>query len=265
MLVALTSVNERKVSFETSKNEGPFFCPCCKKEVGLRKGYKKVHHFYHINDNPDCPIPKESEIHLRIKKEMYEHFNKLRNCRKCELERNLGDVRPDISLYIDDTPVAIEIQKSDISCDLIRQRMQRYSHLGIYVLWVLPELLIHEKANPWGEIKKYHNLKDWEKFLHVMYNERLYYWNGGTNVDAVHFEPARLFHDGDEYGDSYWYDAKKRMVPDYLEKQLCVEDNFTYSQCRAGSVKVSTGYEKIPQCRIFIDTTPEWWLDDNDA
>ncbi len=263
MLVALTSVNERKVSFETSKSEGPFYCPCCKKEVGLKKGDKKIHHFYHIKENPECTVPKESEIHLRIKKEMYEHFTKLRNCRKCELERNLKGVRPDISLYIDDTAVAIEIQKSDISCDLIRQRMIRYSQLNIYVLWVIPELLLKKKSNYYGASREYHNFKDWEKFLHKMYNGRLYYWNGGTNVDAVHFTPESLFHDGDEYGDSYFYPARKRMLLDIQEKTLCIEDNFTYSMSKPGRIRLSYGYEEIPKCRIFMDTKPDWW--DNDA
>lgn len=259
MLVALTSDNKRKISYKTSKKEGPFFCPCCGAEVGLKKGYKKIHHFYHFVDNPKCINQNESELHLKVKVEIYERLCTLRNCTDVELEKVFPEVRSDIFLYIDDTPVTIEIQASSIKSEVIKKRMQVYSSLGINVLWLLPEMDVYEKTGFYSSDKEFHNLKDWEKVLHEMYGERLYYWISGTTVDAVHFTKAWLTHDGGEFWDSYEYEAKKRCEPEYFRKHLDIESDFTYTTSTPRLVELSYEDIRLPEYCIFKDVYEDWW------
>jgi competence protein CoiA len=261
MIVALVN-KVRKIACYTEKYEAPFFCPYCKQEVGIRKGNKKVHHFYHLNENPECENSNESEIHYKIKMEMYEHFKNQPNCRKCEPERILKGVIPDLSLYINDIPVAIEIQKSNISCELIQHRMSIYNQLGIYVLWVLteksPQVDKLDKSDDYTQ-SEYHNLKDWEKYLHRMYYHRLYYWQKETTVKAFHFDKALLYHDGGDYDTSYFYRAKKRTTFIPLEKELVIERDFINIFRKNDSVKLSYENVSVPNCKIMWDNNKKWW------
>ena len=257
MLVALTSDNKRKISYKTSINEGPFFCPCCGAEVGLKKGDVKIHHFYHLIDNPKCLNKNESDTHLQVKAEMYERFIQFRNCTDVELEKIFKDVRSDIFLYIDDTPVTIEIQASSIRSDVIKKRMEKYSNMGINVLWVLPEMETFKK-NPFDQ-DDFHNLKDWEHVLYELYGERLYYWIAGSTVDAVHFEMDTIWHDGGDYGISYPREAKRRCSPAYFRKHLDIESDFTYTTNTPCTVRTSYGRVELPKYRIFKDVYEDWW------
>ena len=66
MLIAYAN-NIERIASEVEKDQGPFYCTCCKKEVGLKKGKIKIHHFYHLVDNPNCLKENESERHSTIK------------------------------------------------------------------------------------------------------------------------------------------------------------------------------------------------------
>lgn len=270
MLTALVN-NIKKPAVQTEKIEAPFYCPYCLGEVGLRKGTKKIHHFYHIKENPDCLITNESELHLRIKYEMYNHFINQPNCKKCEperiLKRTINNIQkcviPDISLYINDIPVAIEIQNSKISYEIIQQRMEIYNEMGIYVLWVLtsssPSV---DYVKRYEKVKfEYHNLKDWEKYLYDLYFHRLYYWQEKTTVKAFHFKKDTIKHDGGDFGPDYEYAAKKRASFIPYPDNLIIEKDFIKIQKYPRRVDLSYGPVIIPKVKVYKDKNTKWWDD----
>lgn len=140
MLVAINQNGDNCISYKTEKGE-IFFCPECKKEVILKKGNVKIHHFSH-KKKEDCDyFENESKEHLETKMDIYEYLLKQPNVTKCEMERRLKGVRPDVSFCLDGkTYIAVEIQKSSIPCDIIKQRMKRYTKLGIHLIWIFPHI-----------------------------------------------------------------------------------------------------------------------------
>jgi len=191
MICANNIEGTKCISWETEKNEGPFYCPECNSEIVLRKGKVRIHHFAH-KPPVDCIYGTgESEVHYRIKKELYEYFITQDHCKKCEIERRLKGVRPDISLFIHNQPVAIEIQKSTIPIDEIKKRTERYTKLGIAILWIIPggypNTSYHEKTG-----NDVHRIKEWELYIHSLYFGRVYYWVEVNKVRAIHFETLML-------------------------------------------------------------------------
>jgi competence protein CoiA len=210
------------LAWEIEKSNTKFYCPNCNSEVILRKGKIRTHHFAHKPPINCIYGSGESEIHYRIKKELYEYLSKQSNCKKCEIERNLETVRPDISLYINDTPIAIEIQKSSLDISIIQKRMQEYYKKKISVLWILPDkepnLILHKNEN-----QQVHKLKEWERYLHAMFYGRVYYWQRNNILKAYKFEdfhiekPLSEFYSEDEgevvVEGGYKYKAKLLKIP----------------------------------------------------
>jgi competence CoiA-like predicted nuclease len=126
------------LAWDVTKEDGPFSCPACKEEVLVKKGRVRVHHFAHI---PPCDCiygVGESEIHRTAKVEIYQALSKHSQVTKLKLERYMGEVRPDISFYLGNVPIAIEVQVSTLSLDTIDQRTRTYTKRGIYLLWLSP-------------------------------------------------------------------------------------------------------------------------------
>jgi len=263
MICANNKTGVKCIAWKTEKKEGPFCCPECDSEVILRKGKIRTHHFAHIPPVSCKYGIGESEIHYRIKKELYEYFITQDHCKSCEMERRLEGVRPDISLYIHNRPVAIEIQKSTIPIDEIRKRTEQYSKLGIAILWIIPggypKLLYHEKTSAF-----YHRIKEWELYLHALYFGRVYYYAGVNKVRAVHFETVTLRKESAEWYDSdgelmsvegYDYKAKRLKTINALENELSIDQDFKISYR-------NSFYSKnwiIPQSKIYIDRKKLWW------
>lgn len=191
MLTAFDKSKTKRIAWDTGKEQKPFTCPQCKNEVILKKGNKKVHHFAH-KPPVNCSFGTgESQKHYAVKKAIYEALLKEPNCSKCELERILEGVRPDISLKINDSYVAIEIQNSTIDISLINQRIERYNKLNIHLIWILPDnnpTIVSPDSIDEGIHKKLCRPKEWEKYLHQLYFGKLYYWQDNANVKPLHLQ-----------------------------------------------------------------------------
>lgn len=184
MLLANDQNKNRIIAWDAEKGQD-YFCPECGQEVVLKQGKIKIAHYAHKTESTCSYQVKETELHLRIKKDIYDDLSKRPDCYRCELERRLDGVRPDISLFIGSSPVAIEIQRSDISIDTIIRRTMRYSELKINLLWVLPQLTIDEDGIC--------RVRSWHKFLHRMYQGRIYIWLKEALIKPIHLEPALLW------------------------------------------------------------------------
>jgi competence protein CoiA len=126
------------LAWEVSKDDGPFSCPMCNENVLVKKGRVKTHHFAHVPSSSCTYGVGESEAHRRAKVEISEALRTHRSVSKLQLERSLGEVRPDISFCLNGHYVAIEVQISSLSLDTVIRRTQAYAGKGIYLLWVSP-------------------------------------------------------------------------------------------------------------------------------
>ncbi|HEV2915668.1 MAG TPA: competence protein CoiA family protein [Pyrinomonadaceae bacterium] len=180
MLTATRQADGHKLAaWEADKNERPFICHCCGTIVTLRKGGIRAAHFAH-QPPVTCEYGTgESEEHRLCKIAIYEGLCREAGVTKCEIERNLGTVRPDVSAYINNVPVAIEVQLSSLSLAKIEYRTMEYARRGIYVLWLplYTEALRRELYRP----------RPWERWLHAAYFGRVYYWLEGLRIVPVHF------------------------------------------------------------------------------
>ena len=284
MLRAFDKNNSDCLSWQAEKVNKPFSCPICRKEVVLKKGNIVKHHFAHKAKNA-CPYGNnETEIHYMIKINLYEYFKDKPNCRGCEIEKNFYTVRPDVFVYINDKPIAIEIQKSKIDVLMIMHRMNEYYKLNIAVLWILPEeepftfveetQIDRQYKKAWNIDTRYifHRANTWETFIHILFDGKLYYWQKNNTLMAFHFRPylvknSRYLHyektdiiDKNEnvksnYGYHRYYSRYLRFISSDKRK-LCIERDFKIIE------KKETNYQnvEIPRCLIFKDKYRKWWI-----
>ena len=256
MICANRNLNNQKViAYKTLKNEGPFYCPICKEAVILRKGTIKVHHFAH-RPPVKCKYGMgEKEIHRKIKTSIYEELMKNSQIKKCELERNLGDLIPDISYMINNTYIAIEVQISNLSINEIISRTKKYANKNIHVLWLsdFNSKLEHEA----------YSLKAWEKWVHATYYGRVYYWIDKLNLIPIHFSDYYNYIEAKEwynqYGDlqtagGYHIISKRYKIPK-KGNIVNIIDDFKPKLKEAWS----GGYINTPECKIIIDKNQKWW------
>ena len=181
MVVGLTSEGNRIIAWDARKEGAAFYCPECEERVTLKKGEIRIHHFAH-RPGAVCPNAGESMRHLAIKQSLFLALREYEGCGRCALERVLPGVRPDLSLRIGGTPVAIEIQLSSVPAAEISRRLLSYTDLGIYCLWITGR----DDIAGWPE-SKYAMTREWERFLHSLYRRRVYYWKCGATVIPARF------------------------------------------------------------------------------
>lgn len=177
--------NGTVIAWEAQQEDGPFLCPGCRQSVILKKGYINVHHFAH-KPGAECPYSDyhqgESLQHLGTKKAIYDALKNHPRVSHLQLERYLGPVRPDISFYLGDTPVAIEMQISPIAPDAMSRRTREYTRRGIALLWIFP--FDEEEVRDGRGC----GIRSWERYIHSLYQGTVYYWVSGELLQPVHFE-----------------------------------------------------------------------------
>lgn len=167
------------LAFEVEPKDGPFFCPACGAEVILKRGRKVIAHFAHVV-RTNCAYAGESEEHKRTKMEIYEALIRTLGVTSVRMEYDLQDVQADVFCVIRGEKVAIEVQISKIERDEIDRRTDAYARKDISVLWMplLSTKVLDYRYAP----------KDWERYLHELYHERVYYWEKGLILQPVEYE-----------------------------------------------------------------------------
>ncbi len=264
MLVALNEQKLRCLAWLTEREEGPFSCPECFSDVIIKKGRIKEHHFAHKPPFTCQYGSGESQAHYRAKKELYNHLSSHPSCQKCEVERILKGVRPDVSFYISNTPVAIELQKSSIDIDQIIKKAKIYTKLGIYFIYLFPQKEPKLTLNA-GEERYVCRPNQWEKFLHSLAFGRAYYWEGGLNITPIHFDDFQTWVEekewydsyGDvQYGGGYWKPTKTMKTPRPSPgSSLNLVEDFKATTRNPYSV----GKWEIPSCKLWLDKLKKWW------
>jgi competence protein CoiA len=256
MLCGIRKVDGEKVFARSSnKLDAPFTCPDCMREVGLRKGNIKAHHFAHKPPST-CEHGKgESDAHRKCKEEIYDLLSKSENVTDVDIEKNFGTVISDVFFKINNVPVAVEIQRSNLTVNKIIERTVRYKKLGIHVLWLalFNENLKGDKYKP----------KAWEKWCHATYYGRVYYWQEGLTVVPAHFteyktyvEPSSWFAaGGEECSAGGYYKTLKSAKTPRLGAPVQLDTDFE----RRHKSAWSGGTVNVPDCYIYIDKQGRWW------
>ena len=222
---------------------GPFVCFCCRSQVTLRRGAAKAAHFAH-RPPVTCEYGQgESDEHRRAKEEIFAHLSRLPHVTKLELERDLREVRPDVSCYVGGVPVAVEVQASSLSVERIARRTEEYARKGVYVLWLplfTPKLL--------GEL---YDPRPWERWLHAAYFGRVYYWAGGLRVRPVHFRE----YFSEARGRTKTYRRLSRRAVPLAGGEVDLARDFT----RCDSEGWRGSGQTFPRMRLLVDTRPRWY------
>lgn len=284
MLVALNSSGERCHASDSLKSEGPYFCPDskCGEELILRKGSINIHHFAHKSTDSCHYSSGETELHYNCKIDICQNLEDHKLCKNCDVERSLGEVRPDVSLRINNFPVGIEIQKSTIDVREIIRRTKIYKQKKIFVLWVIPGLdLINFRYDSKLE-KETFKPKAWQRLLHQMYHGRLYVWKGDAFIVPLHYEDLVYYVEEtnwveENYGHlegTDWYNREVEFAYSggYEKKSksrkeiIWSENNTTQIFHIAEDFKPieRQKYDKsanwdLPSAYLWKDKTEDWW------
>ena len=115
-----------------------YYCPACGARVRLRKGKNVRTHFAH-ESLKKCDFFHENEgpEHLENKEQLF-YWAKKND--EVEMEYPIPELKQIADIFIN-KQLALEIQCSPISCELLRERSNGYRSLGIQVLWLLGEKL----------------------------------------------------------------------------------------------------------------------------
>ena len=115
-----------------------YYCPACGARVRLRKGKNVRTHFAHESlKNCDFFHENEGQEHLKNKENLF-YWAKEKD--EVEMEYPIPELKQIADIFIN-KQLALEVQCSPISCELLRERSNGYRSLGIQVLWLLGEKL----------------------------------------------------------------------------------------------------------------------------
>ena len=251
------------------KDDGPFYCAVCKSDAILHKCTEKIDHFAHIARLSPVLGPLETELRRRCKEEICSALIERHPDGKWAVERtipanfekNIPELRPDISGRISDHRVAIEVQASSLTPTKIVKRSLAYAKRQIALLWIVP---LHE---PLGTEPIRPRL--FERYLHSIYFGRTYYWWSGRKhvLCPAHYGPAsrhveyrEWIEDGMQQSGG-GYDTEYKIIktpepgPDLsldIDFEVHRRDEFTPDNER----------KKVPSCVIWRDRNAPWWSSD---
>lgn len=256
MLTALRHPDQVKVlARQSEKTEAPFVCPTCERDVVLHKGGIRAHHFKHKPPVTCARGKGETEQHLRAKLGIYDALALESNVVDLELEKDFGISVAHVYAKISGTPVAIEIQRSKLSVADICARTSNYYKLGIAVLWIgLPgDDLSRGKYSP----------SAWERWCHAAYFGRVYYWERGQVLRAVHFGDYRIYVEatswyesgGNERSAGGYERISKRYKTPHAGVPILLSRSFRSENKKAWA----GGTVVVPECHLYTDIQPQWW------
>ena len=212
MLSAYDQQRILRIAWDTEKDQGPFHCPECQRQVILKKGQFVVHHFAHAPGS-NCKFGTgETLEHWQAKFEIYRVLRTYPQITDLQVELPLGPVRPDIIFcWEGKIYVVIEFQRSPLQVADVVRRTSHYTEKNIAVLWIiLPRgrFAASERCST----------RIWERFLYELYDNTIFCWEGYQVVLAFRLEPCVL---NTEYRELYDRHAglwRMRETPRYSKR-----------------------------------------------
>ncbi len=237
MLSAFNEQGILLIAWDSNRDQGPFYCPECKRGVTLKKGQFIIHHFAHIPGSNCSYGTGESWEHWRAKFEMYNALRGHPLVSNLHVELPLGPVRPDISFCWDERiQVAIELQRSSLPPAEVARRTSIYDEKNIAVLWVsLP------RDRFWAGARC--STRVWERYLHELYGGKIFCWHGGQELLTTRLDPYLLRIEHREWFDKRLGIWREKEIP-HLSKRLRIPSHFGVA--RITDMKI---VEVLPQQR----------------
>lgn len=218
MLVAKDSIGNKVIAEKAEKKE-LHTCPGCAHSVILKRGKIKIAHFSHAPDSQCAYGAGESELHMNTKLSIYNYLLN-HGAKNVEMEKFLGDNRPDVYFEKDDNKIAIEVQISNLTFEEIQRRTLLYLEKNIHVLWISPieEFKVHKDS---GEF----SIKSWQEYLYWLYFENLYFWSP-QGVEILYLRPVERWIEETEWGGGYYKTLKKRKTPMFSQNKYDIISDF---------------------------------------
>lgn len=220
MLSAFDKQGDLVIAWDSTRDNGPFSCPECKRGVTLKKGQYIIHHFAHIPGSNCSYGTGESWEHWRAKYEMYHALLTHPQVSELQVELPIGPVRPDLIFrWNKEVMVAIELQRSTLPPADVARRTSHYEEKGIAVVWVtLP------RNRFWSGVRCSTRL--WERYIHELYSNKIFCWYGGQVLQVMRLDPYVLrteFRERYNRNSGTWYFkeiqhiSKRSRIPVYLD------------------------------------------------
>lgn len=255
MLTALSNNGSPCYAWDVDKSDGPFFCKACSKEVVLKKGKIRLHHFAHKPPVTCSYGLGETELHHRAKKSIFESIRQNKNCSFCELEYKVNNIIPDIYAIINNHKVAIEIQRSSMTVQDVFDRTLARSKNRLAVIWIIPSISqLKIFIDDYREVSR---VPKWLECIHALAFGRIYVWTGeGETVTPVHFDNCKRYIPITDFGGGYYRILKDRKTVVFSPcryLQLSTDFHMTYRKY------FSTKNYSVPECRLWHDSLKTWW------
>jgi len=226
------------------KVNGPFRCPDCGDSVIFKQYTDRRSHFAHRTDAVCGYENGETETHSYCKKSLYNSLLSHPSCSECHLEFRHYGRQPDIFACINGSWVAIEIQNSDIPLSEVSAKLAYYQKHSISALYVLPHSIPGDGSTM--------SLPEWQRYLHAMYRDNLYYWFDNDRVAVVHLGQYKTA--GLPMRDSSFY-AQKRPVMRY-DRYVSIVD---FAPMQRNENEVLNRHIGITDATLWQHRLGDWW------
>lgn len=229
----------------TSKNHGPFCCPDCNEEVIFKQYTDRRSHFAHRADAVCGYEGGETETHRYCKESIYSALVSHPSCNECHMELRRYRRQPDVFACINGYWVAIEIQNSDIPLAEVSAKIAYYQSKGIHTLYVLPHSIPGDGSTM--------ALAEWQRYLHAMYRDNLYYWFDKDLVAVIHLGQYKS--DGAAIRGSSFY-AQRRPVSRH-SRYLSITN---FSPMQRNENEVLNRHIGITNALLWQHQMGKWWI-----
>jgi competence protein CoiA len=231
-------------SQRTDKSHGPFRCPDCNEAVVFKQYADRRSHFAHRADSVCGYDGGETETHRYCKENIAHALATHPDCTECHVEFRHYSRQPDIFANIKGQWVAIEIQNSDIPLAEVRDKIAYYYSQGINVLYVLPHSIPGDGSTM--------PLTEWQRYLHAMYRDNLYYWFDKDLVALVHLGSYKA--DGLQTRNAAFY-TQRRPVFRY-GRYVSIT---TFASMRRRDEEVLNRHVGITDALLWQNGLGNWW------
>lgn len=183
---------EAYVEAVSARRDEAYVCRICGAPVIFKSGQTRIAHFAHRPDAGCAFGSRMSLAHLAAQRVVAEALR--RRGLSVELEAPLagegGDRRIDVLTWPPERPearVAIEVQASDLTAEMIEARTASYQAVGVAALWLrlldfgrFPAVqTLPFRGTIW--IERYH-ARAWERWAHDHLSGRLWFMDSGTGL-----------------------------------------------------------------------------------
>jgi hypothetical protein len=273
------------------------YCPVCERQVTLKLGQKRVHHFAHRPEDICSATKPETAIHLNCKFYIYQQLVKATNvytsssCSRCgkqksvlwkqdwdhvEVEYKMESLRPDIALLQNGKVIgAIEIF---VTHAVNEEKAQRFQSQDVDWIEIYGDEGIYEEPNAWtaekplDAISQYPQIPSWtcsqcervqerEKYQKVYHVDRVY------RVEIICARMIDLYYpSGKKYRHVFYVKQaftngeKSRLWIEDEQRKIIADERAPITEQSRQRVNEAfkRAYQEFTHKAVFVDDSMDW-------